>query len=172
MQVGIASLYVASKCEEYYPADLKKLVHLTENSYEVQDVFDMELVLLGVIHFQVCSILVSFCIEVKNFRNVHLAVQVYVPTPADFLPRICRAALRPSKEFLETCSYLVKWNHAMVQLNEVKTVKHKGGQSPLQRDAPIDCAITPFLGRGSLVLAALPHRCQPREGQECCRYCR
>jgi len=82
--VGIASLYVASKCEEYYPADLKKLVHLTENSYEVQDVFDMELVLLGVIHFQ-----------------------VYVPTPADFLPRICRAALRPSKEFLETCSYLV-----------------------------------------------------------------
>jgi len=82
--VGIASLYVASKCEEYYPADLKKLVHLTENSYEVQDVFDMELVLLGVVHFQ-----------------------VYVPTPADFLPRICRAALRPSKEFLETCSYLV-----------------------------------------------------------------
>ena len=55
MQVGIASLYVASKCEEYYPADLKKLVHLTENSYEVQDVFDMELVLLGVIHFQVIA---------------------------------------------------------------------------------------------------------------------
>ena len=53
-KVGIASLYVASKCEEYYPADLKKLVHLTENSYRVQDVFDMELVLLGVIHFQVC----------------------------------------------------------------------------------------------------------------------
>ena len=69
MQVGIASLYVASKCEEYYPADLKKLVHLTENSYEVQDVFDMELVLLGVIHFQVCSIPVSFCIEVKNFSQ-------------------------------------------------------------------------------------------------------
>ena len=60
MQVGIASLYVASKCEEYYPADLKKLVHLTENSYEVQDVFDMELVLLGVIHFQVYSIPASF----------------------------------------------------------------------------------------------------------------
>jgi len=82
--VGIASLYVASKCEEYYPADLKKLVHLTENSYRVQDVFDMELVLLGVIHFQ-----------------------VYVPTPADFLPRLCKAALRPSHEFLETCFYLV-----------------------------------------------------------------
>ena len=52
-QVGITSLYVASKCEEYYPADLKKLVHLTENSYREQDVFDMELVLLGVVHFQV-----------------------------------------------------------------------------------------------------------------------
>ena len=51
-KVGVASLYVASKCEEYYPAELKKLVHLTENSYTVQDVFDMELVLLGVIHFQ------------------------------------------------------------------------------------------------------------------------
>ena len=46
-------MYVASKCEEYYPADLKKLVHLTENSYKEQDVFDMELVLLGVVHFQV-----------------------------------------------------------------------------------------------------------------------
>ena len=54
LKVGVASLYVASKCEEYYPADLKKLVHLTENSYSVQDVFDMELVLLGVVHFQVC----------------------------------------------------------------------------------------------------------------------
>ena len=54
LKVGVASLYVASKCEEYYPADLKNLVHLTENSYSVQDVFDMELVLLGVIHFQVC----------------------------------------------------------------------------------------------------------------------
>ena len=55
VQVGITSLYVASKCEEYYPAELKKLVHLTENSYREQDVFDMELVLLGVIHFQVSS---------------------------------------------------------------------------------------------------------------------
>jgi len=82
--VGITSLFVASKCEEYYPAELKKLVHLTENSYREQDVFDMELVLLGVVHFQ-----------------------VYVPTPADFLPRLCRAALRPSKEFLKTCFFLV-----------------------------------------------------------------
>ena len=69
MQVGIASLYVASKCEEYYPADLKKLVHLTENSYEVQDVFDMELVLLGVIHFQVCNILVFLYLSRKSSQR-------------------------------------------------------------------------------------------------------
>ena len=75
MKVGIASLYVASKCEEYYPADLKKLVHLTENSYEVQDVFDMELVLLGVIHFQViASRRVFFVLEVYRFCKVHHAI--------------------------------------------------------------------------------------------------
>ena len=104
--MGIASLYVASKCEEYYPADLKKLVHLTENSYRVQDVFDMELVLLGVIHFQVCIACFTFFIS-------NLLIQVYVPTPADFLPRLCRAALRPSKEFLETCFYLVGLNSSL-----------------------------------------------------------
>ena len=62
-KVGVASLYVASKCEEYYPAELKKLVHLTENSYSVQDVFDMELVLLGVIHFQAGFLLFCLCID-------------------------------------------------------------------------------------------------------------
>ena len=51
--VGITALYLGSKMEEYYPADVKKLLHLTENSYAVRDVFDMELVLLGVICFQV-----------------------------------------------------------------------------------------------------------------------
>ena len=75
MQVGIASLYVASKCEEYYPADLKKLVHLTENSYEVQDVFDMELVLLGVIHFQVYSTPVSFSLKIKIFATSTLLLR-------------------------------------------------------------------------------------------------
>ena len=60
----------------------------------------------------------------------------------------------------------------MVQLYEVFTVKHLGGQSLVQRDAPIDRAITSFLGRGSLILAALPYRCQPRGGQERCRHCR
>ena len=95
-------MYVASKCEEYYPADLKKLVHLTENSYKEQDVFDMELVLLGVVHFQV------FLEPVPLIITCQFLVQVYVPTPIDFLPRLCRAALRPSKEFLKTCLYLVR----------------------------------------------------------------
>ena len=60
----------------------------------------------------------------------------------------------------------------MVQLYEVLTLKHLGGQSLVQRDAPIDRAITSFLGRGSLIFAALPHRCQPKGGQECRRHCR
>ena len=82
--VGITALYVASKMEEYYPADLKKLVHLTENSYTIKEVYNMELVLLGVVHFD-----------------------IYVPTPSDFLPRLGRAALRPHGQFLQTCNYLV-----------------------------------------------------------------
>ena len=57
---------MASKCEEYYPADLKKLVHLTENSYKEQDVFDMELVLLGVVNFQVFLKTCSTCFD-ANF---------------------------------------------------------------------------------------------------------
>ena len=60
----------------------------------------------------------------------------------------------------------------MVQLYEVLTVKHLGGQSLVQRDAPIDRAITSFLGCSPFISAALPHRRQPRGGQECRRYCR
>jgi len=82
--VGITVLYLGSKMEEYYPADIKKLLHLTEDSYTVKEVFNMELVILGVVDFQ-----------------------VYVPTPVDFLGRLCRAALRSSsKSFLDTCYYL------------------------------------------------------------------
>jgi len=83
--VGITSLYLGSKMEEYYPADIKKLVHLTENSFTAEDVFNMELVLLSVIEFQ-----------------------VYVPTPADFLTQLTRAALRSSSpDFQKSCYYLI-----------------------------------------------------------------
>ena len=52
--VGVTALYLASKMEEYYPADVKKLLYLTESSFSVEDLFNMELVILSVIHFQVC----------------------------------------------------------------------------------------------------------------------
>ena len=52
--VGITALLVASKLEEYYPVDLKKLLHLTENSYTRQQITHMERTILGVLEFQVC----------------------------------------------------------------------------------------------------------------------
>ena len=51
--VGITSMLVASKLEEYYPADIKKLLHLTEDSYSSREVLEMELVLVEVLDFQV-----------------------------------------------------------------------------------------------------------------------
>ena len=51
--VGVTSLLVASKLEEYYPVDIKKLLHLTENSYTREEVTQMERILLGVLEFQV-----------------------------------------------------------------------------------------------------------------------
>jgi hypothetical protein len=32
---------------------------------------------------------------------------VYVPTPPDYLLRLCRAALRPAPSFLKTCYFLI-----------------------------------------------------------------
>ena len=51
--VGITALLVASKLEEYYPVDLKKLIHLTENSYTRPQITHMERTILGVLEFQV-----------------------------------------------------------------------------------------------------------------------
>ena len=51
--VGITSLLIASKLEEYYPVHIKKLLHLTENSYTKVEVTQMERVLLDVLEFQV-----------------------------------------------------------------------------------------------------------------------
>ena len=82
-QVGITSLYVASKCEEYYPADLKKLVHLTENSYREQDVFDMELVLLGVVHFQVFFFKYANCEANFGFRFMCPPLPTFFPDSAE-----------------------------------------------------------------------------------------
>ena len=51
--VGVTALLVATKLEEYYPAEVGKLLHLTENSYTRTDVLNMERVLLQVLGFKV-----------------------------------------------------------------------------------------------------------------------
>ena len=51
--VGVTALLVASKLEEYYPVDIKKLLHLTENSYTRVEVTRMERTLLSVLDFEV-----------------------------------------------------------------------------------------------------------------------
>ena len=51
--VGITALLVASKLEEYYPVDMKKLLHLTENSYTRPQITHMERTILAVLEFQV-----------------------------------------------------------------------------------------------------------------------
>jgi len=81
--VGITALLVASKLEEYYPADMKKLLHLTENSYSRPQITHMERTILGVLEFQ-----------------------VYLPSPQVYLLRFTRAALRGGDSvFLKTCQY-------------------------------------------------------------------
>jgi len=83
--VGITAMLVASKLEEYYSADIKKLLHLTENSYDLRDVLRMELVLMEVLDYQ-----------------------LYLPSPQLFLQRCVAAFLHPkSTTFLSTCHYLI-----------------------------------------------------------------
>jgi len=83
--VGITSLLIASKLEEYYPAEIKKLLDLTENSYNRFQVLQMERNVLAVMEFQ-----------------------VYLPSPQVFLLRFVRAALRSNDPvFLKTCQYMM-----------------------------------------------------------------
>ena len=69
--VGITSMLMATKIEEYYPVEISKLLHLTEYSYSRREVINMERVLVQVLNFQ-----------------------SYIPTPQTFLLRFSRAALR------------------------------------------------------------------------------
>jgi len=85
--VGITALLMATKLEEYYPAEVGKLLHLTENSYSRKDVLMMERVVLQVLKFQ-----------------------CYIPTAQVFLLRYTRAALRSNdhdKKFYETCCFII-----------------------------------------------------------------
>ena len=83
--VGVTSLWISSKVEEYYPAELSKLIHLTENSYKRHHIVQMEKIMLRILNFN-----------------------VYFPEPMVFMLRFSRAALRSSDSvFLETCQYLI-----------------------------------------------------------------
>ena len=51
--VGVASFLIASKLEEYFPADIEKLCHLTEDSYTPGEVIAMEVKILSMLDFKV-----------------------------------------------------------------------------------------------------------------------
>ena len=51
--VGVASFLIGSKLEEYYPADVEKLCHLTEDSYTPGEVIAMEVEILSLLDFKV-----------------------------------------------------------------------------------------------------------------------
>ena len=51
--LGITAMLLATKLEEYYPAEVAKLLHLTENSYTRQEVVNMERVLIQILNFKV-----------------------------------------------------------------------------------------------------------------------
>jgi len=83
--LGITAMLLATKLEEYYPAEVGKLLHLTENSYTRKEVVNMERVL----------------IQILNFK-------VYIPSPQVFLLRFARAALRSMDDlFYDTCNYIM-----------------------------------------------------------------
>ena len=52
--LGITALLLATKCEEYYPAEVEKLLHLTEDSYSRSEVVSMERVIIQILDFKVC----------------------------------------------------------------------------------------------------------------------
>ena len=51
--IGVTSFLIASKLEEYYPADIEKLCQLTEDSYTPGEVVAMEVNILSLLNFKV-----------------------------------------------------------------------------------------------------------------------
>jgi len=83
--VGVTSMIVASKLEEYYPIEISKMLHLTENSYRKEEVLRMERIILELVGFKFIT-----------------------PSPQAFLPRFTRAALRSAEgQFYSSCTYLL-----------------------------------------------------------------
>lgn len=51
--VGVTALFIASKYEEIYPPELSKLVYITDNAYQREDVLEMEMDMLKTLDFNV-----------------------------------------------------------------------------------------------------------------------
>ena len=51
--VGIAAIFIATKQEERFPPEGKDLVRYTNNAYNIQDLYKMELEILGRLKFKV-----------------------------------------------------------------------------------------------------------------------
>lgn len=88
--VAVACIWIASKLEEYFPADLGKLSYLTQNSYTIKQIIKMEFIILGVLKFK-----------------------LHLPCYQTILNRYARAALRfNDTHFVKTCQYLIE-SHAV-----------------------------------------------------------
>jgi len=79
--VGTAAVLLATKLEEYYPADIRMLAKLTQNSVTEDDIRQMELDIMSTLDFN------TYCLD-----------------PMIFLNRFIRAALRmEDRPFIEAC---------------------------------------------------------------------
>ena len=52
-------MLLASKLEEYYPVEIAKMLHLTENSYDRSKVLNMERTILQLVGFKVSLVINS-----------------------------------------------------------------------------------------------------------------
>lgn len=51
--VGITAMFIATKYEEIYPPDVAKLVYITDNAYQKQDVLNLEMNMLSALNFDI-----------------------------------------------------------------------------------------------------------------------
>eukprot|EP00088_Acartia_fossae_P060970 TRINITY_DN7314_c0_g1_i1.p1 TRINITY_DN7314_c0_g1~~TRINITY_DN7314_c0_g1_i1.p1 ORF type:complete len:438 (+),score=100.11 TRINITY_DN7314_c0_g1_i1:47-1360(+) len=88
--VAVSCIWIASKLEEYYPADLNKLAYLTKNSFTTRQIVKMEFIVLSVLNFK-----------------------LHLPCIQTVLNRFVRAACRSNDlKFVKTCQYLIE-SHAV-----------------------------------------------------------
>jgi len=68
--VGIAAIFIASKQEERFPPEGKDLVRYTNNAYTIQDLYKMELQILGKLKFKVsmpiCWTFATYLLTLQN----------------------------------------------------------------------------------------------------------